>query len=100
MWDTSRLRMHGILQLLEVLQAQWEDKRSYLWYFKNLACGDLLERDGIKKYWIHVFPGLVLRKWGRSCGVVGFSMCGVLFCELMVVCYDVCSNFTYSVFGI
>ena len=47
--------------------------KSYLWWFRNLACGDLIGTNGIEKNLVHGPPRLV---WGK--GLVWLSMKEVL----------------------
>lgn len=42
-----------------VVEARMNFKRSYLWLFRNLRCGDLIGGKGIEKELVHVSPGLV-----------------------------------------
>ena len=43
-----------------------------MWWFRNLACGDLIGNNGIQNEPVDVPPGLV---WGE--GMVWLSVCGL-----------------------
>ena len=67
------LQVYGTCCCSEVVEARSNDKKSYLWWFRNPACGDSTESNRIEKDWIGVRPGLV---WGNGGGrVVGSSVC-------------------------
>ena len=58
--------MHVGYKCMEFVAEGWciqsNYKRSYLWLFKNPACGDLTESNRIEKDWICVTPGFVSGK--------------------------------------
>ena len=66
--DRSFLR--GNLIYRDVAEARLNFRRSYLWWFRNLACGDLIGNNGIQNEPVDVPPGLV---WGE--GMVWLSVC-------------------------
>ena len=65
MLSLGRLRVHGIcsgrLAHREELVARSNCKRSYLWWLRNLVCGDSTGSNGVGKDWVRLFSGLV---WG------------------------------------
>ena len=60
----GRLKVQSTL--LEVVEAWSNYMRSYLWWSRNLACGDLNGSYGIKKEWLLVFHGLFWGDWGKG----------------------------------
>ena len=57
----------------EEIEAQSNCEKSYLWWFRNLACGDLTGSNQIKKDQFGVPPGLA---WTKGRGrLVWFSVC-------------------------
>ena len=57
----------------DVCNARLNFRKSYLWWFTNLACGDLIGTNGIEKDMVHGPPGLV---WGK--GLAWLSVSEVL----------------------
>ena len=47
----------------EVVEPRSNYKKSYLWWFRNIACGDPTGRNGIEKDRVRVDPGL---DWGKG----------------------------------
>ena len=78
MWGVGGLQVYGIgsrrLVYSEVVEGQSNYKKSYLWWFRILACGDSTGSDRIEKDQVGVTPGLV---WGK--GEEGW-------CDLLCVC--------------
>ena len=62
--------LRGYLINREVAEARLNFRRSYLWWFRNLACVDLSGNNGIQNEPVDVSPGLV---WGE--GMVWLSVC-------------------------
>ena len=58
--------------LIDVAETRLNFRRSYLWWFRNLACGDLIGNNGIQNEPVDVPPGLV---WGE--GMVWLSVRGL-----------------------
>ena len=56
------LEVHGIcncrLVCSEVVEARSDCKKSHLWYFGNITCGDSTGTNWIEKYLVRVLPGL------------------------------------------
>ena len=61
------------LQYSEVVEAQSNYKKYYLWWFKNPACSDWTRSNWIEKDQVGVTPGFVRGKWKEE--VVWFSVC-------------------------
>ena len=67
MWCVGRLKVHGIcnrrLVYREIVKTRSDYKKSYLWWFRNIACGD---STGLKKagfvYLLKLFRGT--GRWG------------------------------------
>ena len=61
--DVGGLQVYGIcsrrLVHSEVVEARSNYKKFYLWWFKNLVCGDSSGSNQIEKEWVGVPPGLV-----------------------------------------
>ena len=76
MWDMDGLQVYRIcsrrLVYSYVVEARSNYKKSYLWWFKNPACGDWTGSNGIEKNWVGLPPGLVWEKGGGA--VVWFSV--------------------------
>ena len=62
----------GNLIHIDVAEAQLNFRRSYLWWLRNLACGDLIGNNGIEIEPVYVLPGLVSGE-----GMVWWSVCGL-----------------------
>ena len=64
MWDVGGLEVHGIcnrrLVYSEVVEVQSNYKKSYLWWFENIALGDSTGSNLIQKYLL-LFEGRVER---------------------------------------
>ena len=79
MWGVGRMQVHGIcgrsLEYRVVVEARSNYEKSYLWWFRNLACGYSIGCNRIEKDRICVPPGLV-GGGRRGEGAVSFSVCG------------------------
>ena len=64
--------LRGNLMHKDVAEARLDFRRFYLWWFRNLACGDLTGNNGIQNEPVDLPPGLV---WGE--GMVWLSVCGL-----------------------
>ena len=77
------LEAHGIcnsrLVYREVVEAQSGYKKSYLWQFRNIACGDSTGINQIEKDKVCIPPGLVWEKEGRRRGGVILYVCVCIF---------------------
>ena len=65
----------------EVVEAQSNYKKSYLWWFRILACGDSTGSDRIEKDQVGVTPELV---WGKG------RKDSVIYCVCVCMCVCVC----------
>ena len=73
MWGMDGVQVYGIcsrrLVYSEIVETKSNYKKSYLWWFSILACGDSTGSDRIEKDRVGVPPGLVWRK-GTKDGVI------------------------------
>ena len=73
MWGVGRLELHRIcnrrLVYKEVVETCSDYKKSYLWRFRNIACGGSTGSNRIKKDRVCVSRGLVWER-GRRGGVL------------------------------
>ena len=67
MWDVGGLEEHGIfnrrLVYNEIVEGRSDYKKSYLWWFENIACGDSTGNSQIEKDLVRVPSGFV---WGKG----------------------------------
>ena len=71
-WGVGGLQVHGICRLLhrKVFEARSNYKRSYLWWFRNTACGNSTGRNGTEKYRVRLPPRLSWGNKGESGGLI------------------------------
>ena len=70
MCGVGRLEVYEIcnhrLVYREVVRGSIRYKKSKLWLFRNVACGDSTGSSLIGKDWVRVLPGLVWGKWKKG----------------------------------